>query len=130
MADWQIDTITLPGDLLWSDELTWTDRKQVERNSLAGGMIRQRSTKTGGRAITLTTRQGVFVTRQQVDDLNALADNPATDTFTVTHPDGRTFLCAFRYGGQAGPVDAAAIFPKDTPDPADICNLTLRLMIL
>lgn len=127
MADWQIDTVTLPGDLLWSDELSWTDRKQVETSTLAGGNIRQLSTAQSGRPITLTTRQGVVVTRQQVDDLVDLVNNVGEAPFVVTHPDGRTFTCAFRFGGNS-PVDAEVIFPYDTPDPADICNLTLRLM--
>lgn len=127
MADWQIGSVTLPGDLLWSDELTWTDRKQSERISLAGGNIIQRSTQQAGRPITLTTRTGVLVTRQQVDDLLALANDENTDTFTVTHPDARTFLCTFRHGGN-GPVDGVPIQPYDTPDPDDPCTLTLRLM--
>ena len=125
---WTIDTIELPGDLLWSDELTWSDRKQNERPSLAGGEIVQRSTKTSGRPITLTTPNGVWVTRAQVNALRALADT--ADTFTVTHPDGRTFTCQFRWGGNAGPVDAAYVLFRSPPDDGDPCTMTLRLMIV
>lgn len=128
MSNWMIDTIDLPGDLYWSDELTWSSRKQDETTSLAGGNIIQRSTQTAGRPITLTTPRHVWVTRAEVDALIALAEDPNTDTFTVDHPDGRQFTCAFRHAGNASPVDAAPIHPRDTPDPADPCTLTLRLM--
>ena len=125
---WLIDDIELPGDMLWSDEMTWTNRKQREGMSLAGGVIIQRSTQVAGRPITLTTPQGVWVTRAQVNALRALADTAGT--FTVTHPDSRTFTCQFRWGGNTGPVDAAYVLFRSPPADGDPCTMTLRLMIV
>lgn len=128
MSNWQIGNITLPGDLEWSDELTWSSRRQSEEMSLAGTTIIQRSTQVSGRPITLTTPQGVWVTRQQVLDLIALHENPATDAITVTHPDGREIVCRFRADGNDSPVDAAPVLFLSPPISTDPYTLTLRLM--
>jgi len=68
MSIWQLGSIQLPGDLEWVDE-PWTSRKQIENNTLAGGVSIQRSVKMSGRPITLVTPQKVWVTRQQVLDM-------------------------------------------------------------
>jgi len=126
MSNWVIGTVTLPGDLQWIDE-AWTERKQSESLSLAGGTIIQTSTQTTGRPITLVTDNGAYVTRQQVLDLIAFRDLPDTDTFTVTHPDGRTFTCRFRHGDGL-PIDASNAMFRSPPEALDRYDLTLRLM--
>ena len=126
MSDWQIGNLTLPGDLEWVDELGWTDRKQRERTSLAGTVITQRSTQVSGRPITIVTGQGFLVTRQQVLDLQQMAET--ADSFQVTHPDGRVFQCRFRWDGSLAPVDSATASYQSPPEPDDLCTLTLRLM--
>lgn len=128
MSTWQIGSVTLPGDLEWSDELTWSSRRQSERTSLNGTAIIQRSVQTTGRPVTLTTPQGVWVTRQRILDLIALHQNPATDAITVTHPDGREIVCRFRADGNDSPVDAAPIQFRSPPIATDPYTLTLRLM--
>lgn len=126
MSDWIIHTITLPGDLLWTDE-HWSPTKQAEDLSLAGGLLVQRSTQQSGRPITLDTYRGVFVTRAEVLSLEALRDDSVNQKFAVTAPDGKTYQCRFRHG-DGPPVDAAPIHFRSPPAPEDIYNLTLRLM--
>lgn len=127
MSNWNIGGVVLPGDLEWIDEFTPT-RKQAESVSLAGTSIVQRSTQQTGLPITLQTPRDVFVTRQQIADLVALRDNPATDVFTVQHPDGRSFFCRFRHGTGL-PVDWANTMFRAPPEPGDNWHtMTLRLM--
>lgn len=128
MSTWQIGSIVLPGDLQWSDELTWSPRKQAETISLGGTTIIQRSTQVTGRPVTITTPLRVWVTRQQVLDLMAFHANPSTDAFIVTHPDGREITCRFRSGGSDSPVDAAPVQFRSPPIATDPYTLTLRLM--
>ena len=128
MSTWQVDSLTLPGDLEWTDEF-WPERKESQDPSLSGSMIIQTSRQTSGRPMTLETGENVYVTRQQALDLQAFCDNPNVDTFTVTHPDGRTFTCRFRHGDGL-PVDAANAFFRSPPEPDDWYDLTLRLMIV
>lgn len=125
--NWHIGTVTLPGDLEWSDELTWSPRKQAESVSLAGSTLIQRSTQINGRPITLTTPRGVWVTRQQVLDLHDFAADPATGVFMLVHPDGREIPARFRYS-DPGPVDATPVQFRSPPIATDPYTLTLRLM--
>jgi len=127
MSNWIVGGVVLPGDLEWTDELT-PARKQAEAISLAGGMIVQRSTQAAGLPVTLETPRDVYVTRQDVMDLVALRDDPATDVFEVTHPDGRTFNCRFRHGGGL-PVDHSNRWFRSPPQASDGWHtLTVRLM--
>lgn len=46
-------TITLPDDLMWTDEFTWQPVEQSERYTIAGALIVQAASKLAGRTITL-----------------------------------------------------------------------------
>jgi hypothetical protein len=126
--NWQIGPVVLPGDLEWSDELTWSPRRQSEEMSLAGTVILQRSTQVSGRPVTLATPQGVWVTRQNVLDLHAFYELPSTDSFIVQHPDGRELVCKFRTSGNESPIDAAPIQFLSPLVSTDPYTMTLRLM--
>jgi len=127
MSNWIIGGITLTGDLEWIDEFE-TARKQAQAPSLAGGTIVQLSTQLTGLPVTLRTPAGVYVTRGEIKALVALRNNPATDAFTVEHPDGRSFSCRFNHAdGQ--PVDWANAMYQSPPEDSDGWHtLTLRLM--
>lgn len=127
MSTWTVGGVVLPGDLEWVDEFA-PARRQAEAVSLSGGMIVQRSRQTSGLPMTLQTPEGVYVTRQQVMDLSAMLDDDAVDTFTVTHPDGREFICRFRHGSGL-PVDWANTMFRAPPQAEDAWHtLTLRMM--
>jgi len=127
MNDWNIGGVVLPGDLEWIDEFT-PARKQADSMSLAGTSIVQRSTQVNGLPVTLQTPSGVYVTRQDIADLVALRDDPATDVFNVEHPDGRILVCRFRHGNGL-PLDWANTMFRSPPGPSDNWHtLTLRLM--
>lgn len=124
---WIVGGVELPGDLEWIDEMAPT-RLQIESPSLAGGTLIQRSRRQSGTPVTLQTPRGVFLTRQQILDLNALLEDDETDAFTVIHPDGRELQCRFRYGNGL-PVDWANTYFRSPPLPTDGWHtLTLRLM--
>lgn len=125
MSNWTLGTVTLPGDLQWTDEI-WTERRQNETGTLNGGRVIQKSTQQAGRPVTITTPANVYVTRQNVLDLITFHDAELTDSFTVTLPDARTLICRFRHGGGL-PVDAAPLIDYSPPDPNDYYTLTLRL---
>ncbi|MFW5926653.1 MAG: hypothetical protein ACOCSR_01260 [Wenzhouxiangella sp.] len=128
MSDWQIDNITLPGDLRWPDR-HWSPTKQAEDLSLGGGVIVQKSDQTAGRPITLETSRNVLVYHEDVVALEQFRDDPATDVFTVTAPDGTEYQCRFRFS-QGNPVDASPLFPRNTHETGDPYNLTLRLIVV
>ena len=127
MTDWTIGGVALPEDMEWLDELQ-PARRQAESVALSGGMIVQTSTQVAGLPMTLRTPAGVYVTRAQIKALIALRDNPATDAFTVGHPDGRSFSCRFSHAN-GSPIDYANTMFRSPPEDSDGWHtLTLRLM--
>jgi hypothetical protein len=129
MSNWVVSGITLPGDLEWVDEIQGNELR-AEDQALNGGLIIQRSRRLAGRPMTLQTPdQRVWVQRADVLSLLALADNPATESFIVTHPDSREFTCRFRYRDGL-PVDGAPILFRSPPIPGDPYTLVLRLQIV
>lgn len=94
-------TLTLPGNLLWVDELAWDARLQTTAHSLTGAVIVEEWAMVGGRPITY--QGGLNWVRLSRADLQALLALGATSTpLTLTHHDARTFrVLPRREAGQA-----------------------------
>lgn len=87
-------TVHLHGQFVWRDEYDWTPIAQSSPVYLmSGAMDIQQGTKLAGRPITLDGEH-VWLKRQEIRALQALAAVPEL-TFTLTHPDGRTFDVMF-----------------------------------
>lgn len=132
-TNYTLDGITLPGDLKWTDEFTWSRFRQSRRRSLTGADIRQESLVSGGRPITLvTTTDGdrVYgpVERSLVNQLRALEET-IPDGMTLETPDGRTFTVVFRAEGDTAVEAEQLLFLSPALD-TDWYALTLRLMEL
>jgi len=121
-----LDAITLPADLEWIDEYTWSPVKNKKQISLAGKLIIQEAAQLKGREITLQGgTEASWVTRSTVDDLKAKADVADNQMTLVYH--GRSFTVAFnREGGK--PVESRLIQRKADPQSDDFYSLTLKLM--
>jgi hypothetical protein len=122
MAALKLGNITLPSDLLWSDEFDWTPIEQAKTYSLDGSLIIENQTRQAGRPITLTGEADqAWVTRSTVEALYALAQASTTRTLQLT--DGRTFDVVFRHDQTA--VEAR---PVGGLVGVDHYMITLRLM--
>jgi hypothetical protein len=134
MTDITLGGVTLPGDLLWSDEFTAWKVGQNIKTSLTGARIVQESAVQAGRPITLESlREGnqfVGITLDVLRALQALEEVPgATYTLVVpAHNSGtRSFTVAFnRESGQA--IEATPIRFAAPAIDADYFAVTLRLM--
>ena len=92
-------TITLPGNLLWEDELAWDPCSQVVEQTLSGAVLVEEFTRAAGQPISY--RGGlpwVQLTRTALLALQALGA-PAGVVLTLTHHDGRTFRVTPRRDG-------------------------------
>ena len=88
-------TIDLHRQYKWSDEYGWTPVVQSSPViTLSGAIDIQQGTLLANRPITLDSTH-VWIERQIVQQLQAWASVPEL-TFTLTHPDGRTFNVMFR----------------------------------
>lgn len=121
-----LGSITLPGDLRWVDEFTWSPVVREQEYSLTGALIIQEATRQVGRPITLEAQSEeigfVWLLRSTVTALyNLAATSGWSGLLTLT--DGRSFTVAFREDGiSAEPVQHRA--PSANSDPY---TLTLKL---
>lgn len=123
----QLDSITLPDDLLWIDEFEWNPVEQTTDRSLSGGLLVQEQSKQKGRPITLSGGgEAGWVNRATVVSLLTKAET-ANLTMTLTLPDARQFSVIFdREAGN--PVEAQQIMPFAFPDDNYQYSLILRLL--
>ena len=123
----QLDTITLPDDLLWINEFDWNPVEQTTERSLTGALLVQEGQLTHGRPIVLSGNgEAGWVSRLTVKSLFALS-KAANKTMTLTLPDNRQFSVIFdRLNGT--PIEAQQVLPFAYPGDSDQYLLTLRLL--
>jgi hypothetical protein len=120
-----IDTITLPGDLEWSDEFDWSPVVQSVEPTLTGALIIDESAQLTGRPVTLAGGADFgWVTRDVIEALYLLL-TPGRE-MTLTLADARTFTVTWRHGDK--PIDARPIQHAAPLIATDAYSITLNLM--
>ncbi|MBO9497311.1 hypothetical protein J7438_24970 [Thalassotalea sp. G20_0] len=123
----QLDTITLPDDLLWINEFEWNLVEQTTERSLTGALLVQEGQLTHGRPIVLSGNgQAGWVSRLTVKNLFALS-KAVSKTMTLKLPDNRQFSVIFDRSNGA-PIEAQQLMPFAYPDDSNQYLLTLRLL--
>jgi len=107
-----LGSVTLPGDLRWSDEFAWSAVARSAEYSLTGALLVEEAVKQAGRPITLEGKSEslgyIWLERSVILALRALVDTPLW-TGTLTLADGRTYPVIFRDEGlTAEPVQHQA----------------------
>lgn len=127
--------LTLPDDLLWSDEHAWSPAVSSVSYLLTGALLVQSAVRQAGRPITLVGAPDMaWVTRAVVGALQVWAAAPLASTttnnstgrFELTLADGRVFTVAFRHFETAVEAEPVTGFPALSD--SDFYRLTLRLM--
>ncbi|OED40222.1 hypothetical protein ACH42_17055 [Endozoicomonas sp. (ex Bugula neritina AB1)] len=123
----QLDTITLPDDLLWINEFDWNPVEQSTERTLTGALLVQEQSLKFGRPIELSGgAEAGWVSRSTVVNLLALSQI-ANKVMTLTLPDLRTYSVIFdRQSGK--PVEAQQVIPFAYPDDDHHYSLTIRLL--
>ena len=123
-------SLTLPDDLLWSDEHSWSPAVSSVSYLLNGALLVQSALRQAGRPITLVGAVDMaWVTRAVVGQLHDWASEPLSSTagrFTLTLADGRALRVAFRHGETAIESEPVAGFPARMD--SDFYRITVRLM--
>ena len=123
-------TLTLPDDLLWSDEHTWSPVVSSVSYLITGALLVQSATRQAGRDITLVGAADMaWVTRSVVNvlrDWAALPLDSVTGRFELTLTDGRVFTVAFRHADGAIEAEPVTGFPARNDN--DFYRITLKLM--
>lgn len=123
-----LDGVTIPDDLIWTDEFQTTQIAQTVGRSLTGAFIVQSGTKLHGREMTLSGGgDSGWLTKAGIDALRVLLEsNPDTD-MTLVYRD-ETFTV--KQNATSGPsLVASPVIDYSTPDDDDWYTLTLKLYI-
>jgi hypothetical protein len=117
--------LTLPEDLIWTDEFDWTSVEQSVSYAVDGTQIIETGLKKKGRPITLAGEQSYgWITRADLTALYALAQVPGP--YLLTLHGGREFQVDFRHADQ--PIEAKPLIHFSQPNATDCYTLILRLM--
>jgi hypothetical protein len=121
----QLDTLTLPTDLIWIDEFDWTPVQQTQTYSITGALIIERGIKQAGREITLAgDNSSGMISRA---DLKTLETKLTLNTpLVLTLNDARTFNVIFNHAKK--PIDAKPQIDFSTPDDGDLYTLKINLL--
>lgn len=118
--------LTLPDDLLWSDEHAWTPAVAAVSYLLTGALLVETATRQKGRPITLAGGSDMaWVTRETVNILHDWAAQPGRQ-FELQFADGRIFTVVFRH--HETPIEAEPVLGFPARSASDWYRLTLRLM--
>ena len=122
----QLDTMTLPDNLLWVNEFDWTPVAQSTDRSLTGSLIVSESLMTYGRSIVLGDGENSWLTLSDLNTLFALSEIPKKKMLLVL-PDDRQFTVIFdRQDGS--PIEAQQVLPLTIPDDSDFYAVVIRLL--
>lgn len=120
-----LDDLTLPGELIWTDEFSWRPMETSESRAQSGRLTIQRAAKIAGRPVTLELPSDCITYRPVVLALQALLGR---ESMTLTLHDGRALTVTWRHGD--GPMESPQLFPLAYPDARTPHRLTLRLQTL
>lgn len=124
------EEVSLPNDLLWKDEHSWTPVVSTVSYSLSGALLIDSGTMEAGRPITLEPPEESmgWVSRATADKLLLWAQSPTRKmTLVLEYPsDDRQFTVMFRH--YDGAVEASPVkgFPGHSHD--DWFTVAIRLI--
>jgi hypothetical protein len=121
-----IASVTLPDDLEWTDEYAWSAVEQAVERTLTGSLVVDVGARVYGRPVTLESGDQVWVSRADVEALQAWASVPG-QVLTLTLADARVLTVMFRHHDGVA-VEARPVVFMAPLAAADQYLLTLRFM--
>lgn len=122
--------LSLPQDLIWSDELTWSAVAQAKERGIWGTLIVDAMARNGGHPITLTGEgNSAWIERSTLLTLKAWSLIPG-QRFTL-ELRGQTFTVIFDHGTEeeTRAMAMSAVVDYSDPEATDYyCSLTLRFI--
>lgn len=121
-----VTTLTLPSDLLWTNEYDWPSVKQSTKQLLTGALLVQSAAKLAGREIDLEGgEQYAWAPRSLVDSLYAWTLLPG-EVFGLVLRTGPAVNVIFNH--EKGALKASPILDFSDPDAADQYQIALRFL--
>ncbi len=121
-----VTPITLPDDIFWTDEFTWSAIKQEVEPTITGALIVESATLQAGRDITLESGDNfAWLTRQQVDQLQAWKNVAGKELTLTIRGVSRTVI--FRHH-ESDPLTATMVLYHSSPDAGTYYVVGIKLM--
>lgn len=118
-----LDAITLPADLQWTDELSWSPVAQTVERSVDGRQLIQAGTLVEGRPITLASNGAAWFDRSTLVALQATMTPDATFTLTI---HGQPFTVAWDH--EQGAMEPDEVMRQGNPGDNHKYTATLRFI--
>jgi hypothetical protein len=116
-----LDALSLPADLIWTDEYRWSPVAQQENITLSGALVIQTMAQQSGRPITLTAGEGhAWTSRSLLDQVRAKANDGGLE-MTLTLNDGVARQVVFT--GERFTADS--VWPVSDPETTQPYVVTL-----
>ena len=124
----QLDTVTLPDDLVWRNEFEWNQAVQSQDRTLSGALVVQTAANLYGRPIRLEGgTDGGWITRATAKALCALeADPTLVMTLTGLNDEAPLSVMFDRANGPA--FESQMIMRWANPDDTTWYSCALRLI--
>lgn len=120
------NSVTLPDDLDWTDELSWSPVQQSAEPSITGATIVQIQARQSGRPITLEGTDTRYVSGAGVAQLHAWSQAPGQELTLTLRSVSRAVI--FRHHDTPA-FTAREIFGRvPTLDASQSYEITLKLM--
>lgn len=121
-------TVTLPDDLYWADEASWSPVVQSVDRSITGALILQTGLRQAGRPITLEPPEDArssWMTRSSLEQLLAWAALPGQVMTLSLREASRSVMWRHQDGAV---LEARPVQHYSDVLPDDVYTATLRLM--
>ncbi len=125
-----IDAITLPEDLVWSNEYTWSPVSQDTKKALTGALIVQEAIQQKGRSIILSGgSNSAWVDRATLDLLQAKC-NTVDLTMVLSH-NGTSYDVMFdRSSNSNTGLNVRGVYPLANPSSDHVYEITLKFIVV
>jgi hypothetical protein len=132
LYDDEFTFVTLPHDLVWTDEFDWVAMATTSEYSLTGALIRDEALKLSGRPITLAPPDNEmgWVSRATVKTLYEWANTTEIELLLSLEyaTDTRTFKVTFAPTSEGAVLTAQPIKGFPGYEDGDWYSLSLKLM--
>ena len=124
-----LDGLELPEELIWVDEMSWSEIKATTKRTIQGKFIVQENKvpSQAGRNITLTS-DDAWIDRTDLLQLQDWSNELGKELFLVLN-DGSSYLCRFRHWDD-NVLSNEQISPTAFQDGLTQYKLTIKLAVV
>ena len=118
-------TVTLPADLLWSDEFSWMPVKQSTERSITGSLVIDSQAAVGGRQISLSgSESAAWMPRTTVEVLYGWVAQAGLQMTLTLRGVARTVI----FDHERGALDVRPVVEYADPQGDDWYSVSLRFI--